>query len=116
MDSKEEKGDTDFKTMCIKENTKENNKDKPRQCHQYEKKYRRDRRENRIVKQFLLITIVYLICFIPQNIGIAFNALIGRYLFYANQICNPIIYFIVDDSFRKKLISLLKPQPNKYRR
>ena len=63
----------------------------------------RDRRTNRIVKQFLLLTIVYLICFIPQTIGVSFNLLIFRYFFYANQLANPIVYFIVDKSFRKNI-------------
>ena len=90
--------------------------DKTRKEHRSERKTRRDRRTNRVVKQFLILTIVYLISFIPQAIGISLNILIFRYFSYANQIANPIVYFIMDKSFRKYIIRLFNYRSDVYKK
>ena len=64
-------------------------------------------RINKIVKQFFAITVIYFISFVPQYFGIIYNSLILRYLFYINQMCNPIVYFVSDSSFRSNVIQLL---------
>ena len=76
-----------------------------------------NRRHMVAVTQFILITVVYVISFIPLLLRIN-NSLPWRFLFYIyyiNHISNFFIYLAVNKEFRKEMKKLVNVMVNKVR-
>ena len=68
----------------------------------------RDHRSNKIVKQFLLLTCIFLSSTTIHGIGAFYNFLLLRYFYFLCHIMRPIIYFVFDKVFRDAMIKLLR--------
>ena len=66
----------------------------------------------RIAIQFFSITIIFIISIISQIVGSIYGSLLLKYMYFINYLGNPVIYFIVDKSFRIALVKLLQGQHN----
>ena len=68
-----------------------------------------DAQHMKAVKIFSLITAFYLVGYVPFGLTITsvLRAEFG-FLYYINHVCNPIIYFAINDQFRCDVICLLK--------
>ena len=69
---------------------------------------RRVNQSYRIAAQFFLITIIFIISVLSHNLGTIYGSVLLKYMYFINFIGNPVIYFVVDKSFRVALIKLLK--------
>ena len=68
-----------------------------------------DAQHMKAVKMFSLITAFYLLGYVPFGLskaGVVSDKL--KILYFINHICNPIIYFALNDKFRSDIIGLMK--------
>ena len=86
-----------------------NNGDKQRDTSKGANKSKaRDNRSNKIVKQFLLLTCIFLCSSTIHGIGAFYNCLLLRYFYFLCHMMRPIIYFAFDKVFRDTMITLLR--------
>ena len=68
-----------------------------------------DAQHMKAVKVFSLITVFYVLGYVPFGFALTGRAPIEfSLLYYVNHICNPIIYFTVNEQFRGDVIGLSK--------
>ena len=68
-----------------------------------------DAQHMKAVKIFSLITAFYLLGYVPFGLALVdiLPAEFG-FLYYINHVCNPIIYFAINDQFRRDVIAVFK--------
>ena len=68
-----------------------------------------DAQHMKAVKIFSLITAFYLLGYVPFGLALVdvLPAEFG-FLYYVNHVCNPIIYFAINDQFRRDVIAVFK--------
>ena len=69
-----------------------------------------DAQHMKAVKVFSLITAFYLLGYVPFGLTVITDDVPKEFgfLYYVNHVCNPIIYFAINDQFRRDVIAVFK--------
>ena len=59
------------------------------------------------MKQFLLLSFIFILSAVIHGVGVFCNSLLLRYFYFLSHFMHPIIYFVFDKVFREAMIKLL---------